>query len=124
MAPSRAGVGEWSGHGPETPFAGGPASYGRSFEPAALLRHARLVRAAEAREQELSLESRVDRWRAVTEVTIYTPDRHGLVSLLAGAIAAAGGNIVDARIFTFTNGMALDTFWVQDAEGGPFARPD
>ena len=34
------------------------------------------------------------------------------------------GNIVDARIFTLTNGMALDTFWVQDAEGGPFERPD
>ena len=46
------------------------------------------------------------------------------MSLLAGAIAAAGGNIVDARIFTYTNGMALDTFWVQDAEGGPFERPD
>jgi [protein-PII] uridylyltransferase len=28
---------------------------------------------------------------------------------------------VDARIFTLTNGWALDTFYVQDAEGRPFA---
>src|SRR5262249_3346643 len=42
----------------------------------------------------------------------------------AGAIAASGGNIVDARIVTLANGMALDTFWVQDTDGGPFERPD
>jgi [protein-PII] uridylyltransferase len=120
----RAELTDWGADDIETHIARGTASYWLSFDTAALLRHARFVRTAEAREQELSLENRVDRWRAVTEVTIYTPDRHGLVSLLAGAIAAAGGNIVDARIFTFTNGMALDTFWVQDAEGGPFERPD
>ena len=31
--------------------------------------------------------------------------------------------IVDARIHTMTNGMALDTFWVQDAPGGAFDAP-
>src|SRR6185295_16314402 len=31
---------------------------------------------------------------------------------------------VDARIITMANGMALDTFWVQDASGGAFDRPD
>jgi [protein-PII] uridylyltransferase len=30
---------------------------------------------------------------------------------------------VDARIHTMTNGMALDTFWVQDAAGGAFDAP-
>ena len=39
-------------------------------------------------------------------------------------MAACGANIVDARIFTLANGKALDTFWMQDADGGPFARPD
>src|SRR5262249_56971456 len=115
---------DWSADDIDTPLARGTASYWLSLDTASLARHARLVRTAEAREQELSLETRIDRWRAVTEVTIYTPDRRGLVSLLAGAIAAAGGNIVDARIFTLTNGMALDTFWVQDDEGGPLDRPD
>ena len=35
----------------------------------------------------------------------------------------AGASIVDARIHTMTNGMALDTFWVQDAAGGAFDQP-
>jgi [protein-PII] uridylyltransferase len=105
-------------------LARGTPSYWLSFDRRTLARQARLVRGAEAGGEHLSVETRVDHWRAVTEVTIYTPDRHGLFALLAGAIAAAGGDIVDARIFTLTNGKALDTFWVQDAAGGPFERPD
>jgi [protein-PII] uridylyltransferase len=105
-------------------LARGTPSYWLSFDRRTLARQARLVRSAEAAGDPLSIETRVDHWRAVTEVTIYTPDRHGLFALLAGAIAAAGGDIVDARIFTLTNGKALDTFWVQDAAGGPFERPD
>ena len=42
---------------------------------------------------------------------------------LAGAMAISGANIVDAKIFTLANGMALDTFWIQDLEGKPFDGP-
>ena len=51
---------------------------------------------------------------------LYTPDHPGLFSQLAGAIAMSGGSIVDAKVFTTTDGFALDVFSVQDAEGGPF----
>jgi len=61
--------------------------------------------------------------RAVTEVTVYCTDHPGLFSRIAGALAVAGASIVDARIHTMTNGMALDTFWVQDASGGAFDAP-
>ena len=61
--------------------------------------------------------------RAVTEVTVYAADHAGLFSQIAGALAVAGASIVDARIHTLTNGMALDTFWVQDAAGGAFDAP-
>src|SRR4030095_8265025 len=80
----RAELADWSADEVDTHLARGTASYWLSCGTASLVRHARLVRTAEAREQELSLESRIDRWRAVTEVTIYTPERHGMVSLLAG----------------------------------------
>jgi len=120
----KAELADWSADDLDTHRARGVPAYWLSFDTATLARHARLVRGAEAAGQELSIETRVDRWRAVTEVTVYTPDRHGLFSLLAGAIAASGGNIVDARIFTLANGMALDSFWVQDADGGSFERPD
>jgi len=38
----------------------------------------------------------------------------------AAVPAAAGGSIVDAKVFTTSDGFALDLFSVQDAEGGPF----
>jgi [protein-PII] uridylyltransferase len=82
-----------------------------------------MIRAAEMEERPLSVEFNVDRWRSMTEVTIYTADRQGLFSQLAGAMALCGANIVDARIVTLRNGKAIDTFFVQDSEGGPFDRP-
>ena len=54
---------------------------------------------------------------------VYTTDHAGLFSRIAGALAVAGASIVDARIHTLTNGMALDTFWIQDAAGGAFDAP-
>ena len=56
----------------------------------------------------------------MTEVTIYAGDHPGLFSRIAGAMALSGASIVDAKIYTLTNGKALDIFWVQDAEGGAF----
>ena len=55
----------------------------------------------------------------MTEVSIYTGDHPGLFSQLAGAVAMCGANIVDAKIFTTTDGMALDLFSLQDADGKP-----
>lgn len=53
----------------------------------------------------------------VSEVTVYTTDRHGLFSTLTGALAVSGASIVDARIRTLKNGMALDTFYIQGTNG-------
>ena len=98
--------------------------YWLSFDPATHARHARLMREAEASGAPLTVEKRVDLHRSVTEITLYTADHPGLFSRIAGALAISGANIVDAKIMTMSNGMALDTFWVQDSAGGPFDRPD
>ncbi|HYV89640.1 MAG TPA: ACT domain-containing protein, partial [Candidatus Polarisedimenticolia bacterium] len=82
-----------------------------------------LVREAEEDQAPLAIETRVDTGRASTEVTIYVKDRLGLFSVLSGAFALAGADIVDARIVTLSNGMALDSFTIQDA-GGAFERAD
>ena len=42
-------------------------------------------------------------------MTVVAPDHPRLLTGIAGACAAAGGNIVDAQIFTTTDGLALDT---------------
>ena len=98
--------------------------YWLSFDAATHARHARLMREAEATGAPLTVEKRVDARRAVTEITLYTADHPGLFSRMAGALAVSGANIVDAKIMTMSNGMALDTFWVQDLAGGAFDRPD
>ncbi len=68
----------------------------------------------------LALEANSNDFRAVTEIILYTPDHAGLFTRFAGAIAMAGGTIVDAKAFTTSDGFALDVFSVQDAEGEAF----
>ncbi len=101
----------------------GYPSYWLSFDPETHARHARLVREAEARHAPLTVHTEPLPARAVTEVTVYCADHAGLFSRITGALAVAGASIVDARIHTLTNGMALDTFWIQDAAGGAFEAP-
>jgi [protein-PII] uridylyltransferase len=101
----------------------GYPGYWLGFDPDTQVRHARIVRDAEARHAPLTVETEPLPARAVTEVTVYAADHAGLFSRIAGALAVAGASIVDARIHTMTNGMALDTFWVQDAAGGAFDQP-
>ncbi|HVH79386.1 MAG TPA: bifunctional uridylyltransferase/uridylyl-removing protein, partial [Stellaceae bacterium] len=98
--------------------------YWLSLDAETHARHARLMRKADRTGAPLSVETRIEPLRAVTEVTVYTADHAGLFSRLAGAIAVNGCNIVDAKIMTMANGMALDTFWIQDHNGEPVDRPD
>jgi [protein-PII] uridylyltransferase len=101
----------------------GYPGYWLSFDPDTHARHARLLRDAEQRKAPLTVDTQPLPARAVTEVTIYAADHPGLFSKISGALAVAGASIVDARIHTMTNGMALDTFWIQDAAGGTFDQP-
>ena len=72
------------------------------------LEHAHFIKIAEAVGRTLASSARTDPERAVTELTILAPDHPRLLSVIAGACAVAGGNIVDAQIFTTTDGLALD----------------
>jgi [protein-PII] uridylyltransferase len=102
----------------------GYPAYWLAFDTDSLDHQARLIREADRAGRPLTIDTRIDRGRSVTEVTIYAMDHHGLFCRLAGALAAVGADIVDARIFTMTNGMALDVFTVQDATGGVFESGD
>ena len=114
---------EWPTEDLEAFTALGYAGYWLSFDPETHARHARLVRDAEQRKAPLTIATQPLPARAVTEVTVYCADHAGLFSKISGALAVAGASIVDARIHTMTNGMALDTFWIQDAAGGTFDAP-
>jgi [protein-PII] uridylyltransferase len=98
--------------------------YWLSLDAETHARHARLMREADSSGAPLTVDKRIDPARAVTEITLYTADHPGLFSRIAGALAVSGANIVDAKIMTMSNGMALDTLWVQDHDNTPFDRPD
>ncbi|GAB6967987.1 [protein-PII] uridylyltransferase [Komagataeibacter kakiaceti JCM 25156] len=101
----------------------GYGSYWLSFDHDTHARHARLISDSERVHSPLTVETQPLPARGVTEVTIYAADHPGLFSQIAGAVAIAGASIVDARIHTMTNGMALDTLWIQDAGGSAFEEP-
>ncbi|WP_408904066.1 [protein-PII] uridylyltransferase [Neoroseomonas nitratireducens] len=101
----------------------GYPGYWLSFDPETHARHAAMIQEAREAKAPLTVRTRVLDSRAVTEVTVFCTDHPGLFSKIAGALAVAGATIVDARIHTMTDGMALDTFWVQDAQGGAFDAP-
>ena len=71
--------------------------------------HAKFVRSAEEAGKTLSTTVGFDPERSVTELTVLAPDHPWLLSIVAGACAMAGANIVDAQIYTTTDGRALDT---------------
>lgn len=83
-------------------------------------KHARFLHRAEDEGRTTATLVETDQFRGVTELTILAPDHPRLLAIVTGACAAAGGNIVDAQIFTTTDGLVLDTISVSRA----FERDD
>jgi len=77
--------------------------------------HARFLRSAAQAGKSLATTVSFPVARGVTELTVLAPDHPRLLSIIAGACAVAGANIVDAQIFTTTDGRALDTIAVSRA---------
>ncbi len=76
------------------------------------MRHAAFIREADKAGQTLATMVRTHSFHAITEITVLSPDHPRLLTVIAGACAAAGANIVDAQIFTTSDGRALDTILV------------
>jgi [protein-PII] uridylyltransferase len=77
--------------------------------------HAKLLNMTEVDVPAPITDIRADSDRGVTELTIIAPDHARLLSIVAGACAATGANIVDAQVFTTADGLALDTIFVSRA---------
>ncbi len=81
----------------------------------AKVRHAELLRSVAHDAVPLVTKVATDAFRDVTELTLVAPDHPRLLSIIAGACATAGANIVDAQVYTTTDGLALDTFTIARA---------
>jgi [protein-PII] uridylyltransferase len=82
-----------------------------------------LAQLADSKGTPLTVTTTYDAERGATLVMVLAADHPGLFYRIAGGIHLAGGNIIDARIHTARNGMAVDNFLVQDPLGRPFSDP-
>ncbi|MBY4637425.1 [protein-PII] uridylyltransferase [Sphingopyxis sp. XHP0097] len=85
---------------------------------------ANLVHIQKAGSAPLHIAAVPDDDRGATLVMVLAADHPGLFYRIAGGIHLAGGNIIDARIHTTRDGLALDNFLVQDPLGRPFDEAD
>ena len=81
---------------------------------------ARLLRGLGDTEIRIDLHPEPD--RDATRACFALADHPGIFSRLAGALALVGANVVDARTYTSKDGYATAVFWVQDADGTPYAE--
>ena len=105
----RAAFAEWPKDELDTYIGRHYPAYWLKVELGRKVRHARFVRASEQTGHKLAINVGFDEVRGVTELTIFVADHPWLLSIIAGACASAGANIVDAQIYTTTDGQALDT---------------
>ena len=53
---------------------------------------------------------------AATRISVFSPDRAGLFYRISAGLAAAGASVIDARIHTTRDGMALDNLLVHNSQ--------
>ena len=95
-------------------------SYWIAEEPVTLVANARQIVDAKG---PISVATNFDEPTGTTQVRIYSDDHPGLLMRLAGAISLSGANIVDARIHTTRDGMALNNIGIAGAGAQPFSDP-
>jgi [protein-PII] uridylyltransferase len=96
----------------ERHFALSPARYLEAISAEEVQSHLHLV-------QQLETEAVACRWQDrghfATQLTICSRDRHGLFADLAGTLAARGIDILSAEVNTREDGIAIDSFVLQQA---------
>jgi [protein-PII] uridylyltransferase len=100
-----------------------PDSYWLAEPPEWQVANARQIAtsAASIGDRRPSIEIADDPATGASRVSIYTEDRDGLFHGICAGLASPGANIVDARIHTTRDGMALDNLVVIDARGRAYS---
>ena len=89
-----------------------PDRYFSSYSPEEITRHIEMANSIEKEHLLVEWETKQE---VRSKVTVCTKDRYGLFSKITGSMFLNRLNILEAQIHTWGNGIALDTFWVEDA---------
>jgi [protein-PII] uridylyltransferase len=92
-----------------------PARYLSSYSEKEILHHLEMARSLE-KELLTVVEWEIGETKRA-RVTLCTKDRYGLFSKIAGSMFINRLDILEAQIHTWSNGIALDTFHVEDVTG-------
>ena len=111
----RAALPKWSDHDFAAYAARHQAPYWLKVDLPHKIRHANILNMSEIELPGPLVDYVTEEARGITELTVIAPDHPRLLSTIAGACAAAAADIVDAQIFTTTDGLALDMIYVTRA---------
>lgn len=89
-----------------------PGRYLSCYSSAEITHHIEMARSIE--KELLLVEWEIEK-EIQAKVTVCTKDRYGIFSKIAGSMFLNRLNILEAQIHTWGNGVALDTFWIEDA---------
>ena len=71
-------------------------------------------------DDEIHIDLHLDQDRDATRACFASYDHPGIFSRMAGALALAGANVVDAKSYTTKDGLVTAVFWIQDHDGKPY----
>ncbi len=111
----RAALPKWTDHDFDAYAGRHRAPYWLKVDLAHKVRHADILNMSEVEAPGPIVDTATAAGRGITELTVISPDHPRLLSIIAGACAAAGADIVDAQVFTTTDGLALDMIHVTRA---------
>ncbi|HLS19686.1 MAG TPA: [protein-PII] uridylyltransferase, partial [Paracoccaceae bacterium] len=92
--------------------------YWLGFDTATHMLFAQLAR--EAGPDRMAIRFLQDPRRDTTMACFHIADHPGLFARMAGALALAGADVIDARSYTTMDGAATAVFWIQDHDARPF----
>ncbi len=101
-----------------------PDAYWIAEDEETHIHNAHLVRATGKSLESAGLSVQVNEVFQTLRLTAYLADRPGLFADITGAIALSGFSIVDAKIFTTEDDMALDNFTLQSASDYALDEPE
>ncbi|WP_424932121.1 [protein-PII] uridylyltransferase [Amaricoccus macauensis] len=110
----------WSAEEIELELSRHYAPYWLGFDNSTHVIFAELLRKLPTDEAAIAIEQ--DDARDATRACFAMTDHPGIFARLTGALALVGANVVDARSYITSDGVATAAFWIQDADGQPYGE--
>jgi [protein-PII] uridylyltransferase len=84
------------------------------------VQNAQLMKRIDDNNELFGVTAHIETEKDMTRLAVYTADHPGLFARVVGALRVAGASVVDAKIHTSLDGMAIDNFTVQALDGSAF----